>query len=60
MARIQIDLDKSTHSALTELAARHGHKLKPFIEYLLRMQVGELPEPFAKTANLSEIKGSKG
>lgn len=48
MPRIQIDLHEDTHRDLSTLATDHGHKLKPFIEYLLRMQVGEIPIPSAR------------
>lgn len=52
MARIQIDLSEDTQQSLSVMATEHGHKLKPFIEYLLRMQVGELPPATAKPARL--------
>jgi len=44
MKRIQIDLDAEDVSDLKALAASRGHLLKPFIEYLLRVQIGALPE----------------
>ena len=44
LKRIQIDLDAEDVSKLKALAASRGHLLKPFIEYLLNVQIGALPE----------------
>ena len=52
MARIQIDLSEDTQAKVLAMATAHGHKLKPFIEYLLQLQVGELPSAYAKPARI--------
>ena len=52
MARIQIDLSEDTQAKVAAMATAHGHKLKPFIEYLLQLQVGELPSAYAKPARI--------
>ena len=52
MRRIQIDLNEDTVEALTRIAHDHGHKLKPFLEYLLNLQAEQLPEPYAAPAQI--------
>lgn len=52
MARIQIDLSEDTQAKVLAMATEHGHKLKPFIEYLLQLQVGELPPATAKPVRI--------
>ena len=52
MARIQIDLSEDTQAKVLAMATAHGHKLKPFIEYLLQLQVGELPSAYAKPVRI--------
>jgi len=52
MARIQIDLSEDTQAKVLAMATAHGHKLKPFIEYLLQLQVGELPPATAKPVRI--------
>jgi len=42
--RIQIDLNAEDVSDLKALAASRGHLLKPFIEYLIKVQIGALQE----------------
>ena len=44
LKRIQIDLDAEDVSKLKALAASRGHLLKPFIEYLLKVQIGVMHE----------------
>jgi len=45
MPRMLIDLTETEAQALKVLATEHGHKVKPFVEYLVRMQIGTLPAP---------------
>ena len=45
MPKMLIDLSTEDATKLRDLAAEHGHKLKPFVEYLLRMQIGSVPPP---------------
>lgn len=45
MPKMLIDLSTEDAAKLRDLAAEHGHKLKPFVEYLLRMQIGSVPPP---------------
>jgi len=52
MRRIQIDLSEDTAETLTRIAHDHGHKLKPFLEYLLNLQAEQLPEPYAAPAQI--------
>lgn len=40
-----IELNDEEAAQLKELAAEHGHRVKPFVEYLLRMQLGIVPPP---------------
>lgn len=48
MKRIQIDLSNETADKLERMGKDHGHRLKPFLEYLLNIQSGECPEPYVK------------
>jgi len=54
MKRIQIDLSTETIEALAKMAEQHGHKVKPFVEYLVRMQIGAVPEPSVRPVNFAE------
>lgn len=45
MKRIQIDLLEHVHEAMTEQAAKHGHRLKPFLEFIISVQAGHVPPP---------------
>jgi hypothetical protein len=54
MPKMLIDLSTDDAAKLRNLAAEHGHKVKPFVEYLVRMQVGSVPPPSARPVNLAE------
>jgi hypothetical protein len=45
MKRIQIDLPEDVHTAMIEQAAQHGHRLKPFLEFIISVQAGHVPPP---------------
>jgi hypothetical protein len=45
MKRVLIDLPEHVHKAMTEQAAQHGRKLKPFLEYVLFIQAGHVQPP---------------
>lgn len=45
MPKMLIDLSTEDATKLRDLAAEHGHKVKPFVEYLVRMQIGSVPPP---------------
>lgn len=45
MPKMLIDLSTEDVAKLRDLAAQHGHKVKPFVEYLVRMQIGSVPPP---------------
>lgn len=51
--RLLIDLDIFTEKKLQDLAKHHNQKLKPFIEYLCRLQVGMQKPPTVKPLDLS-------
>jgi hypothetical protein len=52
MPKILIDLNTEDTDKLKALATQHGHKLKPFIEYLLKLQTGTLAAPTAKPVQI--------
>lgn len=52
MPKILIDLNTEDADKLKALATQHGHKLKPFIEYLLKLQTGTLAAPTAKPVQI--------
>lgn len=43
MKRVLIDLPEHVHKAMTEQAAQHGRKLKPFLEFIISVQAGHVP-----------------
>ena len=45
MSKMLIDLSTEDAAKLKDYAAQHGHKVKPFVEYLVRMQIGSVPPP---------------
>lgn len=45
MKKFLIDLTEQEAQQLTELARQHGNRLKPFAEYLLRLQLGAVNPP---------------
>ena len=45
MKRVLIDLPENVHKAITEQAAQYGHKLKPFLEFIISVQAGHVPPP---------------
>lgn len=56
MPKMLIDLSSADAEALKDYAAKYGHKVKPFVEYLIRVQLGILPEPSLKVAQLKPRK----
>jgi hypothetical protein len=52
MPKILIDLDTKETDKLKALATQHGHKVKPFIEYLLKLQTGSLQIPTARPVKI--------
>lgn len=51
--KILIEIDPETENAIRTMATRHGNRLKPFIEYLLRLQAGTVPPPSVALVKLS-------
>jgi hypothetical protein len=45
MPKMLIDFSQEDADKLKDYAAQHGHKVKPFVEYLVRMQIGSVPPP---------------
>lgn len=45
MKRVLIDLPENVHKAMSEQAAQHGRKLKPFLEFIISVQAGHVPPP---------------
>ena len=56
MKRIQIDLPENVHSAMIEQAAQHGHRLKPFLEFIISVQAGHVPPPQIQPIKVSPTK----
>lgn len=56
MRRIQIDLPADVHRAITEMAAQHGHRLKPFIEFIISVQAGHVPPPQVRPVKFTAEK----
>ncbi len=56
MKRIQIDLPENVHSAMIEQAAQHGHRLKPFLEFIISVQAGHVPPPQIQPVQVSPTK----
>ena len=54
MPRIQIDLSEENAAKLRDLATIHGHRLKPFIEYLIRMQLQAADERATRPAHTEQ------
>ena len=52
MPKMLIDLSTEDVNLLRDLATMHGHKVKPFVEYLVRMQIGAVPPPSVQPVKL--------
>jgi hypothetical protein len=59
MPKILIDLTTHDAALLKTLAEQHGQKLKPFIEYLLKMQVGSVPVPSVRPVQIPKQETPK-
>jgi hypothetical protein len=59
MPRMLIDLTEKEAQELKELATLHGHKVKPFVEYIVRMQIGTLPAPTVAPLALSPAQDTE-
>lgn len=49
-----LELTEQEAEQLTELAAAHGNKFKPFAEYLLRLQLGAVKPPIVQPVVIPE------
>lgn len=56
MHRMLIELNDEEAAQLKELATEHGQRVKPFVEYLLRMQLGIIPPPSVKPVKVARAQ----
>ena len=55
-----LELTTQEAEQLTELAAAHGNKFKPFAEYLLRLQLGTVKPPTVQPVVIPEQESPNG
>ena len=52
MSKMLIEFNEDESHLLKVMAANHGQAVKPFVEYLVKMQIGVLPAPTAKPLHI--------
>lgn len=58
--KILIELTEDEATLLEGLARKHGNRTKPFIEYLIRLQLGTVPPPTVAAVAMPEQKPLNG
>jgi hypothetical protein len=58
--KILIELTEDEVTLLEGLARRHGNRTKPFIEYLIRLQLGTVPLPTVAPVAMPEQEPVNG
>ena len=56
MSKMLIEFSENESHLLKELATSHGQAVKPFVEYLVKMQIGTVPRPTVEPVHFEGMK----